>query len=355
MKLLNLVPLLGFAYAATEDGITVTCNDDNTIAVTIEYDNVADILELTYGTCNENSDGIKGADSQNSENGWDLAFNVTACGMDSKLRTLEYEQNAKVRVGRKSQDLELTMANFEIESYCEYTATYTVKFDYGTLSTEAHEFAESGGLIGLDIVINSFESTFNSRMSGATKGGKTIYLGMEITNEGVVFNDDTEDRSGKQFAPQSCSVNDTGNNLQYTLFDAVDGDCANADVDLTVAYDSSTHMWQFSHTLFLLDDYRSSSFELICEVIVCEASVEDNACDAINDKCLGGDVCTMDADWNVYLYMAGVYDCQGLFDYYKNHPFESSKKKAEDCSDPIWEYGGWNNNCCPSNHMSNCA
>jgi len=289
MKLLGIAPFLAIARAATEDGIIVTCEDDNTISVSIEYDHEAEILELVYGDCNKDSDGIKGADEQNSEQGWDMVFNVTACNMDNKLRTLDYNQNSTVRVGRLSQDFELTMATFEIDSFCQYTASYTIKFDYGTLETDDHEFTESGGVVGLDIVIQAYgTSAYESSSVSPTRAGNTIYLGMTITNEGILYNDDSTDRSGKQFAAESCLVNDTGNNWQYTLFDATsDGDCKNDDIDFVINYDAVKHMWQFQHTLFLLGDYRQSSFELVCEVLVCEATAEANRCDAINELCVG--------------------------------------------------------------------
>jgi hypothetical protein len=290
-----LLGVSGTEVESSDNGVAVTCNEDNTLTVDITYDMTAEILELHYGSCD--ASGVRGTD-QNSEFDWTLTFDVTACGMDSKLRTLDYNQTATIRVGRISGGTELTLANFDVDSFCSYTATYTVNFDYGTLTTEGHSFDSTGGLIDLDIKIKSYESSFDNEMSSATQGGEMIYLGMTVQNEG--FNHGSFGGStGKVFAPQSCSVSDKANELHYTLFDTRDstgedssdssddteGSCNNPDVQLTMTYDSASHMWRISHILFLLGNHRTSTFELSCDVVVCDQGGDHSACDDVYDAC----------------------------------------------------------------------
>merc|ERR1712178_7130 len=116
--------------------------------------------------------------------------------------------------GRKDNNFELTLATFDIDSYCSYTESYKVKFDYGTLDAEAHQFDSAGG--------------------------QMIYLGLTVTSDGFDFADNMTDKasSGKAFAPQSCEVSDE-HNTTYTLFAWDDDSCNNDAVDFSIEYDNA--------------------------------------------------------------------------------------------------------------------
>lgn len=270
---------------ASSDDISVVCNSDNTIDVNIKYDKKAEVLGFQYGDCTKDSGQHRINFTQKADFGWSMQFDVDACGMNDKLRTLQYNQTATMRVGRKSGGSELTLANFDIDSYCTYTASYKVKFDYGNVQAEAHTFASDAGLINLTFALKSYKANnYSVEESHPTQAGETIYLGLSITNKGFDHADNIKtSASGKVFAPESCVVKDEKNNAQYTLFDQA-GNCANDDVDLSISYDQDMNMWQFSHTLFLLGNHRASTLGLECTVIVCDRK-DASKCDAIVNKC----------------------------------------------------------------------
>merc|ERR1712110_495133 len=118
----------------TDNGISATCKEDNTIDVTINYDQASKIIGATYGSCNETD--IDGAVTTNDVTSWAITLNPSRCGMESKLRNLVYNQTASFRFGRKDGNTEIVFATMEVDSYCNYTSEYTVTFAYGPVNAD---------------------------------------------------------------------------------------------------------------------------------------------------------------------------------------------------------------------------
>lgn len=262
------------------------CHDDNMLTVEIPFFRPAEIRELTYGICNKNSTGITGLDQNPGDFSFSVTLDMAECDMDSRLRTIEYEQVVYFRIGKMSTDIttgeekELNFAEFVVESYCEVEDTYEVVFDYGQLTVVKDNFTDSAGGVNISFIIRAYNSDFNSTDDHSTIAGDMIYLGLTLAD------DQPFDWDSKTFAPEMCRVYDTVNSLEYTLFDAsVTNGCQNDDVDLTVGYNSTTHMWTFQHILFLLADEDESTFLLKCTVKVCDKSIPANSCDAIKTEC----------------------------------------------------------------------
>lgn len=191
--------------------------------------------------------------------------------MDGKLRTLQYNQTAEFTVGRSSGDNQLVFSTYEIDTYCEYTATYTISFEYGTISAEAHDFDGYGGLIGLNFIMESMNSHFNKTEASSTQAGDMIYLQLTLNataNENFDHAENFAAESGKAFVPTKCMVQDGQNN--FTLFDVSGPQCSNDVIDLSINYDIAAKAWQIQHVLFLLNDKDSSEYTLTCDLIVCD-------------------------------------------------------------------------------------
>lgn len=260
------------------------CHDDNTLSIYFPFTKTAEILEINYGTCNVSSAGVS-----NTAQAMNLSFNVTLdmtlCGMDESTAALEYLQVANMRVGRSSVDIttgittELSFATFHLDSKCSVTEEYEIVFNYGNLTVVEDNLTEIDGNATVSFIIQAYDSGYSSPgFSHSTVAGETIYLGLTVTSNGFNYNQ-------REFVPAQCTVEDSLYGFSYTLFSAeTAGGCANSDVDLTVGYDETTYMWQFSHTLFLLGDTDESTFVLTCKVLVCDIDAASR-CDAIRTEC----------------------------------------------------------------------
>jgi hypothetical protein len=265
-------------------GISAVCNDDNTISVKIDYDRAGSILSASYGTCDASH--MAGADASNVKT-WDVTLNPSRCGMETKLRTLNYNQTASFTVGRKHGNSQIKFASFEVDSYCSYTSEYTVSFSYGPVNADSFDFTESGGLIGLHFYIASYaDASYEEKADPSSQAGKTVYLKLALdATKNADFDHATsmDASSGKVFVPTMCAVTDTNSN-SYTLFDTSDTDkCANDNIDLKITYNKGDgQSWYIAHTLFLLNDENTSTFTLSCNVLVCDAAASTDCKSAYN-------------------------------------------------------------------------
>jgi len=287
-SMLRQLATLGVASSAifaqpSVNPISVECNGDNTIDVSIDYDQKAEILSFEYGSCTKDNVGRANL-TQQADFGWKFTLDVDLCNMNDKLRTLQYNQTMSVRVGKKSQTMELTLANFQIDSYCTYTSSYKVKFDYGNLEAETISYSKDAGLVNLTFAIKSYNANFSTEEANSKQAGEIVNLGLSVTSDNFNHAEDiATSKTGKVFAPKKCVVSD--NNAQtYTLFDSEDN-CQNKDIDFSIDFAQEKNMWQFSHILFLLGDYRTSKLSLSCDVIVCDKQKSDD-CDAVVKSCL---------------------------------------------------------------------
>jgi len=257
---------------AVNSGISATCNDDNTITVTIDYDQDSSILSASYGSCNETD--MRGADVSDVKT-WDVTLDPASCDMESKLRNLVYNQTATFTVGRKDGNFELVFATFEVDSYCNYTSEYTVTFAYGPVNADVYDFTDSGGLLGLNFYISSFgNGSYVNEAAPSNSAGDTIYLKIALNatlNADFDHAADMNASTGKVFVPTKCEVEDDSSN-SYALFDVNGQKCTNDIIELSMTYNSGDpQSWYMEHTLFLLNSESSSSYTLSCNILVCDA------------------------------------------------------------------------------------
>jgi len=271
--------LAGYAAAGSgsgwDNGISIACGDDNTINVTIVFNEPgSEILDLEYGSCDESSRGL----DQNADNGFFFTLDSEACNVDT-LKSIEYAQDLTVVVGKQDQGSELVLAKFEVTSYCQLKQEYTIDFNYGTLEAEVHDFSGSGGLTKIEFNISAYDEHFDDMITQAeqpSQAGDMIYIG-------VIIETDSFDYTAKKWAMKECIITDaTDATLSYTLFD--DHDCTNDIVKLSVYYNGDYARWEISHMLFLLDNHDSSSYTLTCKVLVCD-NRDAADCQALIDNC----------------------------------------------------------------------
>merc|ERR1712048_469094 len=374
MNLILASTLAGLAFAGdveppTSD-ITATCNADNTITVIINHDIDAKVLSASYGSCNLTSTGISGFDTDNVKT-WTGTLEPSRCGMEGNLRNLKYNQTAEFTVGRSAAGKDLVFSTYNVDTYCEYTAFYTVTFDYGSISAESHKFDGTGGLIGLNFYVQSTNEHFNETKTSSSQAGEAIYLKLALNdtaNKNFDYAENVLASSGKAFVPTKCFVTDS-NGSNFTLFDTIENDCSNDVIDLVVSYDNDAHSWNIKHTLFLLDSQDSSDYTLTCEIMVCDMSA-GNACKSAYDCLIPSGVeeptCQDPAEW-LWVGQAG-YNCQKVYEeevaYIK--AVEGAEKLHLICGKFYLggynvykdnKLGAWRDNCCYENyeHTKACA
>ena len=163
------------------NSITASCNADNTISVDIAHDINAKILSAEYGSCNLTSAGVRGFDDEDTTS-WSGTLSPSLCDMDGKLRNLQYNQTAEFTVGRSAAGKNFIFSTYKVDTYCEYKATYTIDFEYGSISTVTHDFDVSGGIINLQFVVESTNEHFNATKTAPSQAGKTIYLTLGLND-----------------------------------------------------------------------------------------------------------------------------------------------------------------------------
>jgi hypothetical protein len=283
--LLKSVPLLGALVSSSfAADFNATCNDDNTLTLSVPFDREAEILEINYGSCTKDSFRADDLAQDPSDFSFTIVMDLAVCEMDSTVRTIELVQRADLRIGRSSVEIgtgdthELSFATFDLDSYCSLTDTYEVVFDYGNLTVYQDKFEDEAGNVTLVFDIKAYNQDYSQPdFAHSTIAGNHIYLGITISS---VFNYDE-----REFAPERCTFHDLTNGFQYTMFlTTVSGGCENEDVELDLSYNADDHMWRMRHVLFLLGDFDESTFQLKCTMKVCTIS-EDSICDDIRVEC----------------------------------------------------------------------
>jgi len=284
MKLAYALAIAGVSAIDVCTDCDAECMDDQTVTITIPYHRSASILSLTYGNCTVDSVGVRGADAQLGDNSFEISLDMASCNMDSKLRSLEYDASVTdIVVGKESQGMTLEFSRFQFNTFCSYDDTYIVEFEYGNLTTDDQMFSGSGGDIGyafsIDACSNSTCEELITELS-TNKGGEMIYLALRTTSAHF-------DEATKKFAPIECKVQETTTvGLEYTLFTTADSaGCTNDDIGFAISYDAEQNQWEFEHVLFLLGAFETSTFKLVCSVVVCDYDQVDTLCNTAATSC----------------------------------------------------------------------
>merc|ERR1712179_28083 len=286
--LIYAISLLGSVFA---QNASVICNGNNTITVTVQHTKQLELVALSYGTCNENSAGIRY--TQDANHKIEITLQVTPCGMDSNLRTSEYSHNMIFKLGHNDDGMTLFYSEYTADVSCSYITEYDIRFSYGlempvdnmtSFTGDSDDDLETTAGIVNEIQFNVKAYTNGTYLEATStpnnKAGQTIYLGITASHGNVSnFNMSSLDLS---YAPIQCDVvdvSDDSNALQ--LYHYEQNNCENVVIDLKVGYIEALDMITIEHTLFLINHKQSSSFDLMCSVRVCDTSIMANACDSM--------------------------------------------------------------------------
>jgi len=280
--------LLASGTNAISNGVNATCKIDGSIEVRLDYNRTAThILGITYGNCSLGASQITGADSENTAGGWDLTFtNPQSCGMSSLAAAgvLRQKQEAYIYAGMKDGSIDLIMVNYTVDTDCGLTSEFTVNFNYDTNIVDS-SFVGSAGNLNFTFSLDSYNQTYSAPAPHSTSAGDMVYLGLTVTSADFNHAASIQGAStGRVFVPKKCTF--SGEGYDYTLYDASgsNGSCSNSIVDLRVVYKASENMWMIEHRLFLLGEQLTGTYQISCNVLVCDAS-RPAACDEVSTRC----------------------------------------------------------------------
>lgn len=315
MKLLAKSSLLLFSKLASSTtgpppGYSSKCTDDGFVEITIPYANEA-TSELLSAVAGDPQTGctVRGPSSEKHTYNFDsdnnqavLRLNIDGCGLraiydESELRARNeyYMAAANVTIGvhDENNDRDLIFYNAFLGAECGSKTDYTVRFDYAQKiqkheETECSNHTPDGQCIvaayeNYNFVFREYNNNYESLVEdGAVHmANQMIYLQIEAMDLPAT----------KKFAVKKCDFIDTITNddgttstERYQMFSALEGSCANQYIDLAFGYDfdgsqtDNQMSSQISHRLFLLTRGDQDSYELECDVKVCDKSDLSSDC-----------------------------------------------------------------------------
>lgn len=271
----------GDGFTCTPKEMMLQCNNDSTISIQLPYTRVAEIIDLEYGDCNATSAGVRIGTQDPTTFLFEITLDVNSCN-GGVLRNLVYNQTAEISVGKLGYDnTKLKFSEFNVDTTCEWVNTYTVKFNYGTLASDDYKHDSGSGIVDLTFDMYAYNEYWNETVTSTTvrRAGHTINLGLNINSTHNVQDPD------KQFAIKTCKATTVGqSSIAYTLFDATTS-CENPYINLSLSFVNG--MWRIQHILFLIDSQVQSTYELSCDVIVCDVDMptSQNQCTGIINAC----------------------------------------------------------------------
>lgn len=291
-----------FATPGIENA-TVSCSHNE---ATMEFDFKLDansnvkLLEdqITVGSCTKD-------DVMLSKNGtrYTIQFNQKDCDhLDSHYVINPVE--LKLPHGYTSTDNNLTMitGQVNIQSVCELTNKYKLRYDLGSIQVDHHNTSLSDdNQIMFDLEVYTDAARTKKFSSGqSTKSGTMLYA--------KIHDDNIAAAHGKVWTLSDCSiisVECTGNNCvdktSLALFNYTDSKCTNSMKALKLK--TGRDSFEFSTFKFSNKPGNNVFYKqaLECNIVVCDYDNKNSICQKINDDCSYGilpPIERFDPSWN---------------------------------------------------------
>jgi hypothetical protein len=332
--LLAAVPAVSLAQLLP--GYSSSCDDTTgQLHINIPYDNptTAELLSFESGSCT--GSGASGAHHSYAHDAATstatLSLDIAACGLSAALYNTPYTvrngqyymATANVTLGANDNGNDLIFYNAVVGAECGAQLDYTVTFNYTQQIVTADQTGCQTGPNGecvlpayavYDFTLSEYtDSSFNTPSDASnrqTQANEMIYLRLAALNL----------PANKKFAIKTCRFVDDA--VTYPMFDPSTGVCDNRYIDLEWSYQNSANDAFIAHRLFLLAQGDQDSYQLSCDVKVCDrndhssdcntwAACQDTAaqlayvCDS--HTCPAGDLCEVTAasHANCYQYTCG--------------------------------------------------
>jgi hypothetical protein len=299
MKLIPAAALaLSQAVRAQLPGYASTC-ENGLLHIDIPYasETTSDLLSFTAGSCAD-----AGPSSLVHSYSYDpatllarLSIDIQACGLAASLYNTPYivrqgefyMATANVTLGVSHNSNDLIFYNAVLGAECGSQVDYQVTFDYAQqISLPPHHADCQPGPNG-ECIVPAFEwynftltewtdDSYTVPTDASTrqvKAGELIYLKIDALNL----------PADKKFAIKTCNFVDsiTGASAEtYNMFDPQTSVCDNRNIDLDWAYAADEHSATLQHRLFLLRAGDQDSYQLVCDVKVCNRDDLSSDCNA---------------------------------------------------------------------------
>lgn len=209
-------------------------------------------------------------------------MNVT---IDQNVCTID--DSVELSVGRSNGHL--LFAVLDIGIVCE-VRQFSVTMNYGQVSGDDVDTESDGaGLFRFDIAL--YDEAYNNTLcQGNNATDACSFAGGEIVHIGLTATEDF-DTTNYYYVPRYCTygvsyaADETGPMVSpYGIFNSVDEDCSNEDIQFQIQYDSDAEMWKMSHVVFMLVD-EDVNYEMTCFIDVCSTFDGGEHCVTAGQQC----------------------------------------------------------------------
>lgn len=265
--------------------------------IDIPYANerTSNLLKFTAGGCQ--GSGAGGGAASHSYN-YDsaaqkgvLEINIADCGLSDTLYPTPYTTRtdsyymavANVTLGVNDNGHDLIFYNALLGAECGEQLDYTVTFDYAQKITTFNQTGCQYGPNG-ECILPAFEH-YNftiTEFTDATYGtAADVNTRQTQANELIYIQIEGVDLpTNKKFAVKKCDFKDPSNSQVYSMFNPGNNECDNDYVDLEWAWSTDAHQLNIQHRLFLLEQGDQDSYQLECELKVCDKDDSSSDCNS---------------------------------------------------------------------------
>ena len=293
----SLLASLGYAAKLNSD-----CLGDNlVISIPLQDEKMANILDLSAGNCTHDNipGGIEDAIVfDEDENLGKLSIPIEECGLKeelykdpkTELRSKEqfYMPTANVTLGQEHDGVDLLFKQYYIAAECGFRTTYDVEFKYNVEYDEDEEedcqmidgicvfpaWHADAEFVIVEFDSDEYDEEAEEDEDKVRRPGDDIFLAIQASKVPKDYD----------WSVTKCTVtSELGTELDMINPGEVNGTCALDDINLKAGYENGE--FRFSHTIFMLDNPKKSTYSLKCEIELCYKDAEDSVCKVAGQVC----------------------------------------------------------------------
>jgi|ERR1711879_8672 len=176
--------------------------------------------------------------------------------------------------GVETQGLQIMFTRQKVDLECSHQTTFTATFNFNVIDTKRMDAMHVTNIPSFDLEVFSNENRTVSAAESATSG-ELVY--------GTLISQNLQ--NGKIFMPTICTFSEYNGSRSLELFNS-DTDCGGQMGSfLGLEMNFSNGKFLFQYLLFLFSDSYQSSYQLTCEIQICDADDAHSTCNTRKQNC----------------------------------------------------------------------